>query len=73
MKQSQASLYAQLIQVRTLATKNGYYGAADFITEQINRIQNHQSPKLQGPFSAVYELPTNHPEKLSPLGKKEAA
>lgn len=32
---SQASLYDQLLQVRALANKSGYYDAADFLTKHI--------------------------------------
>lgn len=38
MKLSQESLYDQLLQVRALANKNGYYDAADFITERLENM-----------------------------------
>lgn len=39
--QNQASLYDQLLQVRALANKAGFYDAADYITLTLNRIEGN--------------------------------
>jgi hypothetical protein len=43
VKPSQVSLYEQLLQVRALANQNGYYDAADFITLEIEHIEENEN------------------------------
>lgn len=43
---NQLSLYEQLLRVRTLANKHGYYDAADFIQRNIEDIEKSFSNEI---------------------------